>query len=338
MRVGVIGAGYFGQFHLDAWTRIEGVELAAILTPPGGGDVEAAERWGIEHVCRSVTELLEQVGPEIVDITAPSAAHFELVDQISRFDNLPFVICQKPFCRNLAEARKAAALMPQGRLFIHENFRFQPWYRQIRQLIQQGLIGEPWQATFHLRPGDGQGPQAYLERQPYFQKMERFLVHETAIHWIDTFRYLMGEVTAVSADLRRLNPAIAGEDAGMIQFAFASGARSVFDGNRLSDHAATNRRLTMGEMQIEGPDGTLRLDGYGQIHHRAHGSDGWSAIAYDWQDRNFGGDCVYLTNRAIVQDLRAGKMPETEANAYLRNLEIVEAVYRSNTERRWIDV
>ena len=48
--------------------------------------------------------------------------------------------------------------------------------------------------AFRLRPGDGQGPRAYLDRQPYFQTMPRLLVVETAIHWIDTFRFLMGEV------------------------------------------------------------------------------------------------------------------------------------------------
>ena len=54
--------------------------------------------------------------------------------------------------------------------------------------------------TFRLRTGDGQGPDAYLSRQPYFQKMEHFLVHETAVHWIDTFRFLLGDINAVYAD------------------------------------------------------------------------------------------------------------------------------------------
>ena len=35
----------------------------------------------------------------------------------------------------------------------------------------------------------------------------------------------------------------------------------MFDGNRLADHKAENRRLTMGEMLIEGSKGTLRLNG-----------------------------------------------------------------------------
>ncbi len=32
-------------------------------------------------------------------------------------------------------------------------------------------------------------------RQPYFQKMPRLLIHETAIHLIDVFRTIAGEVT-----------------------------------------------------------------------------------------------------------------------------------------------
>ena len=42
--------------------------------------------------------------------------------------------------------------------------------------------------------------------------MPRLLIHETGVHYIDTFRYLFGTPTAVHADLRRCNPVIAGED------------------------------------------------------------------------------------------------------------------------------
>ena len=44
----------------------------------------------------------------------------------------------------------------------------------------------------------------------------------------------VGEVEAVFADLRRLNPAIAGEDCGTVLFRMRSGARALFDGNRLA--------------------------------------------------------------------------------------------------------
>ena len=103
-------------------------------------------------------------------------------------------------------------------MVVHENFRFMPWYRFIKTALDDDVNGGLLQATFRLRPGDGQGPKAYLDRQPYFQTMRRFEVQETAVHWVDLFRFLPGPPVSVYADLRRLNPAIAGEDAGIILF------------------------------------------------------------------------------------------------------------------------
>ena len=146
-------------------------------------------------------------------------------------------ICQKPFGTDLRQAEAMSALAEARRvpLVVHENFRFTPWFRECRRLIDSGHFGRLHGISFRLRPGDGQGPRAYLDRQPYFQTMPQLLVRETAVHFIDTFRYLMGEVVAVSARLRRLNPAIAGEDAGLIVFEFDDARTGLFDGNRLND-------------------------------------------------------------------------------------------------------
>lgn len=337
-RVAVMGAGYFGRFHYDAWSRIEGCELVGLCTRSGRGAAEVAAEFDVPDTFTDPRVMLDAGRPDLLDITAPPDVHLQAIAMAA--PAVRWIVCQKPFCRDLAEAHEAVRLAREhgARVVVHENVRFQPWYREIRRLLDRGAVGEPFQVTFRLRPGDGQGPEAYLDRQPYFREMPRFLIHETGIHWIDTFRFLMGEVTAVSADLRRLNPAIAGEDAGIVQFAFASGARGLFDGNRLADHPATNRRLTLGEMEIDGPDGAIRLDGCARIWLRAHGSNEWREHAYHWRDHLFGGDCVYLTNRAALAAFHEDRPAETEADAYLCNLEIEAAIYRSHEERRWIDV
>ena len=337
-RVAVVGAGYFGQFHYDAWARMDGCQLVGLMTRSGQGAAETAAKYGVSATYTDLAKMITQAKPDLVDITSPPETHLEAIQTIA--PHVPWIICQKPFCRDGDEAARAIAFAKsQGaRIVIHENFRFQPWYRAIKALLDQGRLGDVYQATFRLRPGDGQGPDAYMNRQPYFQKMQRFLVHETAIHWIDTFRYLLGEMTSLTADLRQLNPAIAGEDAGVIQFAFASGTRALFDGNRLASHAAENRRLTMGELEIDGSAGSLRLTGDAKILLRDHDANTWTDHVYDWNDHVFGGDCVYLTNKAALEALRAGTPAETEADAYQRNLAIEAAVYRSHDERRWIDV
>ena len=183
---------------------------------------------------------------------------------------------------------------------------------------------------------DGQGERAYLDRQPYFQNMPRFLIHETAVHWIDTFRYLAGPPTRVFADLRRMNPVIAGEDAGYILFDQGDGVRSVFDGNRLLDHAATNTRCTMGEALIEGTEGTLTLLGDGSVHLRAFGSLDTEELLTPSTAKGFGGDCVLHLQSHVVDALLSGAALENEASDYLAVVAIEEAIYRSSETGAWV--
>jgi len=222
-------------------------------------------------------------------------------------------------------------------LIVHENFRFQPWYREIKRLIDEGVLGPLRTLTFRLRPGDGAGPNAYLDRQPYFRQMTRFLIHETGVHFIDVFRFLLGEPRALTASLRRANPVIAGEDAGYVIFEFHGGVTALFDGNRLNDHAADSPRLTMGEMVIEGADSVLRLDGDGRLWRRRPGTPEAEHV-YPWSNTGFGGDCVHALCAHAVDALRRGLPPKNTGRAYLRNVELVKAVYDSSATGRRVSV
>ncbi len=331
LRVAAVGTGYFSQFHLEAWTRMPGVTLAGICSR-GLENAETAGRNYDTQPFQDFEEMLDAVKPDLVDIITPPVTHLAYITAAAE-RRIP-MICQKPFCQTVDEAELAVqrAAAADTLLVVHENFRFQPWHREIKRVIEQARLGEIYQATFRLRPGDGQGPDAYLARQPYFQQMERFLVHETAIHLIDVFRFLLGEATSVFAQLNRLNPAIVGEDAGIILMNFESGARALFDGNRLSDHAAENRRLTMGEMSIEGSAGTLRLDGDGRLFFRAHGSNDEGEISYAWSNTGFGGDCVYALQEHVVAHLTSGTPVHNTGRDYLANLRAEAAVYDANAQ------
>lgn len=336
LRVAVVGAGFFAQFHHEAWSRFDRADLVGICDLDRTRADAAAAESGTQGF-DDLDAMLDASGADVIDIATPPDTHLTLVSAVAA-RGLP-VICQKPLGPTLAVAQAVAAAASAAgvTLAVHENFRFQPWFREARRLIDAGRLGDLHGIAFRMRPGDGQGPDAYLDRQPYFQTMERFLVHETAIHFVDTFRFLMGEVTNVYADLRRLNPAIAGEDAGTIVFRFADGQSGLYDANRLNDHVSDNPRRTMGEMWLEGSNGVLRLDGGGRLWWKPHGEDE-AEHPYAWEDRGFGGDCVYATQAHIAGHLLDGAPLETGADAYLRNVEIEEAIYRSAAERRAIDL
>lgn len=338
LRVAGVGAGYFSQFHYDAWTRMDDVELVGLCDLDAARASQAAARWSAPQSFTNAAEMLDRLKPDLVDIITPPAAHLSLI-QLAAGRRIN-AICQKTFCLSLAEARQAVQTAEAARilLVVHENFRFQPWYGEIKRRLVSGELGQVYQATFRLRPGDGQGAEAYLDRQPYFQTMERFLVHETAIHFVDTFRFLFGEVAGVFADLRRLNPVIAGEDSGIVIFHHAGGVRALFDGNRLVDHPAQNKRLTMGEMIIEGERTVLRLDGDGNLFLRALHSNTWQPIAFEKSEAGFGGDSVYRLQRHVVDHLRGRGPVVNMARDYIANLVVEEAIYKSAASRRVEDI
>ena len=338
IRVAGVGAGFFSAFQYDAWARIDGITLAAICDLDAARAKTMAQEHGAGAVFDDARAMLDDTRPDLFDIAVPPQSHLNMI-RLGAERNTP-MICQKPFCGSLGEAREAVAICEAAGvpLIVHENFRFQPWYRRIKATLDGGDLGQVYQATFRLRPGDGQGAEAYLDRQPYFQTMERFLIHETAIHFIDVFRYLFGDVSRVYADLARLNPHIAGEDAGTVLFDLASGIRAQFDGNRLADHPAANRRLTMGELTVEGEKGTLWLNGDGQLFFRTHGSNTSAEVVYPWNDHGFGGDCVLALQEHVVRFLRGEGEAENTARAYLANLEIEDAVYLSDVQGRAVTI
>lgn len=334
LKVAVVGAGYFAQFHHEAWTRMERVELVGIADRDRAKADAAAAKNGTASFI-GLEAMIDAAAPDLIDIATPPETHLPLIEiTAARRRN---TICQKPLAPTFDEAWRSVAVAEAAgvTLAVHENFRFQPWFREARRLIDGGRLGALHGVTFRLRPGDGQGPDAYLDRQPYFRTMERFLIHETGIHFVDTFRYLMGEVTSVFADLRQVNPEIAGEDAGVVSFRFRSGAAGLFDANRLNDHPSDNTRRTMGEMWLEGSGGVLRLDGRGRLWWKPHGGDEVEHV-YAWDDRGYGGDCVHALQAHVAAHLLDGAPLETRARDYLRNVEIEEAIYRSAKDGRRI--
>ncbi len=154
LSVACAGTGYFSQFHFDAWRRIEGVKLTGALSL----DLDQAAATG----CRPYTDLqkmLDRERPQILDIITPPPTHLAFIkDALDA--GVSTIICQKPFCLSIDEAREAIRLADaaDATLIVHENFRFQPWYRLIREEIEAGAVGELHQITFRLRTGDGQGP------------------------------------------------------------------------------------------------------------------------------------------------------------------------------------
>lgn len=333
-KIACIGAGYFARFHVDAWMRLPGAELVAICDRDEKKARALAREFGVPLVFTDVETMCQQVGFEVADIITPPQTHLALVTLVTRYGK--HVICQKPVADTLAEATviHGTCVRAHKRFMVHENFRFQPWHREMKRQIEGGAIGARIHTiTQRMRTGDGHGAEAYLDRQPYFQTMPRLLMHETGIHYIDVLRYLGGEITEVFAKLRKLNPVIAGEDCALVLLDFANGGQGIIDGNRYNEANHINPRYTFGTTVVEGNEGTLRLYLDGRLTLQRLG-EAEQDIDYHHEAVGFAGDCVYAIQQHFLEAFAADVPFETGGEDYLRSLAVLEAVYESSAARQ----
>jgi len=338
LHIACVGAGYFAPFHLEAWQRIPEVEVVAICDKDLVKAQELGKIYGIDSLYGNFETLCQNKSFEIVDIITPPATHLELCKQASKAGK--HIICQKPLAPTLSEAEQIVTLTKSAgiRFMVHENFRFQPWYRQIKTLWKGGAIGDRLHTLrLHMRMGDGWGKDAYLNRQPYFRSMPRMLMYETGIHYVDVFRYLIGEIQSVYARLRTLNPVITGEDCGLVIFDFNNGGQGILDGNRYNEPAFDNPRYTFGETTLEANQGTIRLYPDGTLTVQPLGKTE-AHFSYFHEDRGFAGDCVYYTQRHFVDAFLHDLPFETNGLDYLKNLHVLEAIYESHQLRKDVEV
>ena len=238
------------------------------------------------------------------------------------------MICQKPLAPDIATARKICAVAETSQVpfVVHENFRFQPWYREIRRLLDAGTIGHRLHTiTMRTRTGDGWGTDAYLNRQPYFRTMPHLLIHENRRPFYRHVSVSGWRHRRVFGDIRRLNNVIIGEDTGTLSFRFSSGARAVWDANRCNESLSENFRYTFGELLVEASGGSLWLNCDGTLTIKLLGQP---AYRHDYvtPHTGFGGDCVLAMQQHFLDILDGRVNCETSASEYLQTLNVVEAL------------
>jgi predicted dehydrogenase len=218
------------------------------------------------------------------------------------------------------------------RLLLHENWRWQPWYREIKRLLDAGTLGKPFHIAFHMRTGDGRGEQPYTV-QPYFRDMPQFILYEVVVHFIDTFRYLVGEIATVSCQTARVNPVIKGEDYALVQIRFHSGVQGLIDANRFSGRVAVD--VTLGAFRLEGDRAAIRLSPDGQLWLTEYGKD---EVRHEFSvpAEGYKGDSVKATQAHLVSCLQSGQRSESEGEDYLQNVAAVFACYRSAESGRTV--
>ena len=159
-----VGAGYFSRFQYEAWARIPEVEIATICNRSTDKAQEIADEHRIPRVAaiRDFKKVLIEEKPDFVDIITPPETHLKLC-QIAATQGVD-IICQKPLAPTYEETLELVrvAEASSGRFMVHENWRWQPWYRELKRVIEAGTLGEIYHFTMQTRLGAGWGEDLSL--------------------------------------------------------------------------------------------------------------------------------------------------------------------------------
>ena len=336
LRGAVVGCGFFAANHLHAWREIDEVEIVAVCDSDRVRAEAVAARFGVARSYVDAAAMLDEAWPDFVDIVTGVDGHRPLVS-LCATAGVP-VICQKPFARDMADARAmvdacAAAGVP---LMVHENFRWQAPQRAIRAAVADGMIGTPTYARISFRHAHD-----IYANQPYLLAEERLAIMDLGIHLLDLARFHLGEVVRIFCRTQRRDPRVRGEDAASIVLDHASGAVSLIDlsfATRLEPDP-----FPQSWVRVEGDRGTVELDAGFRLSISRPGQRRERSVeppVPDWGAKPWHliQDSVVAVQRHWVDCLRQGREPETSGADNLRTLDLVLKAYESSDGGRALPI
>ncbi|MEO5942230.1 MAG: Gfo/Idh/MocA family oxidoreductase [Ferruginibacter sp.] len=145
LRIGVLGVGHLGKFHLNNWKEIEDVFLVGFYDPDDTNAKTVEEKYALKRYI-SAEELID--ASDAVDIVAPTIYHFDLCSLALRKGKHVFV--EKPLANTMDEARTLVKLAKESNVKFQvghverfnpaflslKNYTLQPMFIEVHRLAQ----------------------------------------------------------------------------------------------------------------------------------------------------------------------------------------------------------
>jgi UDP-N-acetylglucosamine 3-dehydrogenase len=194
MRIGLVGAGFMGGVHLNAYADIPDVEVVGVADARVESAVAGAAIVGARPYA-SYDELVAAEDVEVVDVCLPTAFHREIAVRAAGEGR--HVILEKPISRTIEDAQEILdAFSNDGpRLFVGHVVRFFPEYVGIKEKIDAGDLG-----TVGVVRTSRRSPFLLGWNDWYADwRVSGGVLLDLVIHDFDFLRWALGEVERVYA-------------------------------------------------------------------------------------------------------------------------------------------
>jgi predicted dehydrogenase len=227
LRAGVVGFGWAGRQHMDAYTGHPDVELVAIAGLEDGprGELGAFYGIGSEGRFRGYQEMIDTAGLDVISVATPTALHAPIA--IAALEAGVHVLSEKPLAESAdrAKAMVAAAHAHDRVLDVSFNHRRRGDVKMLKQLVDDGLLGDIYYAKAGwLRRSGIPGLGTWFTQRALAGGGP---LMDIGVHMLDMALHLMGEPAAEAvsaATYAEFGPRGRGGSSGALQGARADGA------------------------------------------------------------------------------------------------------------------
>jgi predicted dehydrogenase len=208
LRVGMIGYGFMGKAHSNAWRQAPhffnlpaNVEMHTICGRNLKALQEARAKFGWKHACTNWREVVNSPEIDIIDITTSNLTHAEIGIAAAKAGK--HIFCEKPLAIKLTDARKMleAARKAGVKNMVGFNYRRVPAIAFAKKMIDAGKLGE-------IRHFRGTYLQSWIADPdfPMNWRLRKSVSGSGAhgdlnAHLVDLAHYLVGDITETVGQL-----------------------------------------------------------------------------------------------------------------------------------------
>jgi predicted dehydrogenase len=336
LRVGIVGAGWMGVVHAGGWVEnAPRAEIVAVADVSAARARDLADRFAPgARAYDDLGDLLADPGVQAADICLPHHLHADAILRSARAGKA--ILCEKPLCTSLDEARTIRAAIAESRVpfMPAHNQLFQPSLIDARRLLDEGILGR----RFIVRSIEVGANRFFSTKKPPVD----LAPGENSFAWradparagggevLDTgwhgaYRLLAlaedrpVEVTAMMTNFAL--PEVPGEDTGLLLVRFADGTLG-----ELATSWATG--LASGyNFEVGAELGSLAGNATGLVHQLP----GWTKVAERPYERV---NTYHAEITHFLDVLQRGEPQVPTLDGAIRVLQLIKAAYRSAEEKR----
>lgn len=370
IKIGLVGAGFMGGAHSQAFNNIVGVygsEIVPEFEIVADVSEENAKKLAADYGYKRWTTNWQDVidaGVDLIDVVTPNKYHAEVSIAAAKA-GIP-IYCEKPLAMDGAEAQKMVDAVKDNNVlsFVGFNYIHNPVHALAKKMIDSGELGKvvAFRGTFdqdYYSEKDTKHTWRMLQSQS-----ATGAIGDLGAHTLSLSQYLLGDIDELvsildiaiaerpsEADENKMLP-VENDDIAQVMYKYDSGVLGFLSTNRV----ASGRRLSL-TYEIQGTEGSIYYDQERQNELKIYRRDdldpmerGFKTVLIDPSHGDyahfFGGagiglgynDVKTIEAYQVLKSVAENKPSEIDFAFGGKINTVIDAVLESNDKHAWVKV